>query len=103
MFILNIIFFLFLEFSTLSSGPFSPSTIKTNTVDSSQQQEDVKPSIESHREESKPQILTVKSEPLWDESILGDRNSEIDWNIDMDAKAVLEACKYVQLFQSYKF
>lgn len=39
-------------------------------------------------------MLTVKSEPLWEvESLHKLNRQEIDWNIEMDAKSVLEACK----------
>lgn len=64
-------------------------------MDSIHNNDEVKPSQIEQNQESKSQILTVKSEPLWDIESLNKENQDIDWSIEMDAKSVLEACKYV--------
>lgn len=74
--------------STLSSGPFSPSGMKTSPDAKS---EDIKPVINTNGDSNIKQVLHVKTEPLWDNS--DSKQSEIDWNIEMDAKKILEACR----------
>lgn len=69
--------------NTLSSGPFSPSNL------------DQKPQITDHIKIEpiiKP-ILTIKTESSWDFETFSSDNKEIDYDIEMDSKAVLEACR----------
>lgn len=69
--------------NTLSSGPFSPSNL------------DQKPQITDHikiEPNIKP-VLTIKTESSWDFETFSSDNKEIDYDIEMDSKAVLEACR----------
>lgn len=75
--------------NTLSSGPFSPSNIDA----SKDVKEESKERLKSPTTES---VLTVKNELHWDLDTLhpSDKKSDTEYNITMDARAILELCKY---------
>lgn len=73
--------------NTLSSGPFSPSNIDTNK----EVKEEVKEKIKSPATES---VLTVKNELHWDLDHPSDKRSDLEYNINMDSRTVLDLCKY---------
>lgn len=78
--------------NTLSSGPFSPSNIEQGTT--VKQDEPAKRKIEYSIQDS---ILALKSEPLWEMEPLhpSERRPDSDFTIDMEARTILELCKYV--------
>lgn len=84
--------------NTLSSGPFSPSNIEP-VVQNKQEvsNEPVKRKTEYSIQDS---FLSLKSEPLWELESLhpSERRLDSDYSIDMEAKKVLDLCKYVIVF-----
>ncbi|XP_022914705.2 histone demethylase UTY isoform X1 [Onthophagus taurus] len=75
--------------NSLSSGPFSPS----NPGDEDITRVDIKEEIKEKK--SPPQeILTVKNEIPWEsENYETDKRPDTEYNINMDAKTILELCK----------
>ena len=80
------------ESGTLSSGPFSPSNMNQSDVPKSE----VKEESRTNKISTQESILTVKNEIPWDlESYHTERRPDSDYNVRMDAKTILELCKYV--------
>lgn len=81
--------------NTLSSGPFSPSNVEQTSAQTVILNDDTKPKTEP-ADSNPAQVLVIKSESSWDfENTPNDNHKDIEWDIEMDAKSVLEACRLV--------
>ncbi|CAG9855158.1 unnamed protein product [Phyllotreta striolata] len=74
--------------NTLSSGPFSPSNITTKQELSQEAKRKIK-------SPTRDNILTIKSEPLWefDSFRTIEKKSDVEYNTDMDAQTIIKLCK----------